>query len=483
MIRVTGSLTVPDGPNYEELGINLRGMVRALNSHIKPELASIRAAFEAFMQRVEDNLRAALAPALAAPTPPEKAGFLDKLFGKPQAATPGDPVELALTQWRQCQSGDELIDSCQIALTDIVEGIIATRGRLVPDADLIVSLAARLVRSDQGSREVGRLIEPHFQAGVDALGYRRLPPQSKPVVMNVKGASAAGKSTIRPAQRTLAEEIGTPWEDFALISPDYWRKYLLDYESLGEDYKYGAMLTGHELEIIDRKLDAYMAARHANGKTPHLLIDRFRFDSFVSEEESTLLTRFGDRAFMFFMITPPAATVDRAWSRGLTTGRYKAVDDLLYHNIEAYEGMRHLFFSWIASREREIHFEFLDNSVALGERPKTIAYGTAQKMVILDVDSMRNIARFAHVNIEATCPEDVLENPDAPGLEFLKQCVERIPQVVFADQDSRVILGGTQAGRWVAWDDRLAGLEALGHKGAASEPGGTLEAAAHLLGA
>ena len=42
---------------------------------------------------------------------------------------------------------------------------------------------------------------------------------------------------------------------------------------------------------------------------PHLLIDRFRFDSFIPDLEGKgslrLLTRFGDLVYMFFMITPP----------------------------------------------------------------------------------------------------------------------------------------------------------------------------------
>jgi hypothetical protein len=48
-----------------------------------------------------------------------------------------------------------------------------------------------------------------------------------------------------------------------------------------------------------------------------------------------LLTRFGDLVYMFFMITPPEMTVERAWLRGLKVGRYKAVEDLLAHNVEA----------------------------------------------------------------------------------------------------------------------------------------------------
>ena len=64
------------------------------------------------------------------------------------------------------------------------------------------------------------------------------------MVMNTKGASASGKSTIRPLQRRLAGDIGTSWSDFALISPDIWRKQLLDYGVLGAAYKYAGAFTG-----------------------------------------------------------------------------------------------------------------------------------------------------------------------------------------------------------------------------------------------
>ena len=156
---------------------------------------------------------------------------------------------------------------------------------------------------------------------------------------------------MRPLQRSLAKKLNLPWEEFALISPDIWRKFLLDYGSLGAAYKYAGTMTGHEVEIIDEKLDRRMATRAARGEMSHLLIDRFRFDSFepeLTEDQgsSRLLTRFGDLVYMFFMITPPEMTVERAWTRGLKVGRYKAVDDLLAHNVEAYTGMPELFFTW-----------------------------------------------------------------------------------------------------------------------------------------
>ena len=204
--------------------------------------------------------------------------------------------------------------------------------------------------------------------------------------MNTKGASAAGKSTMRPEQKMLARRIGVNWNDFALISPDIWRKQLLDYASLGPHYKYGGACTGDELRIIDQKLDRYMARKAQARGTTHLLIDRFRFDSFAPDSDeagSNLLTRFGHTVYLFFMLTPPDAIVERAWQRGLEVGRYKAVDDLLAHNIEAYTGMPELFFTWALRDDKEVHYEFLDNTVPYGERPRTAAFGWNGELNVL----------------------------------------------------------------------------------------------------
>ena len=166
---------------------------------------------------------------------------------------------------------------------------------------------------------------------------------------------------MRPLQKILAGKLNLPWVEFALISPDIWRKFLLDYAALGPAYKYAGTLTGHEVEIIDRKLDGRMANRASKGEMPHLLIDRFRFESSVpnlEEGSRRLLTRFGDLVYMFFMITPPEMTVERAGTRGLKVGRYKAVEDILAQNVEAYSGMPELFFMWALIGSKRVHYGF-----------------------------------------------------------------------------------------------------------------------------
>jgi len=300
---------------------------------------------------------------------------------------------------------------------------------------------------------------------VDGEGLVVLPWHEQPVVMNTKGPSASGKSTLRPRQKKLAADIGVDWGEFALISPDIWRKQLLDYASLGSAYKYGGAFTGDEVRIVDQKLDRYMAEKARRGQMPHLLIDRFRFDSFAPDSDeagSNLLTRFGHVVYLFFLITPPASLVERAWNRGLDVGRYKAVDDTLAHSIEAYSGMPQLFFTWVARKDKRLHFEFLDNSVNQGERPRTVAFGDNDTLNVLDIGCLLDVERYRRVDVAATSPESLYAGDASLAPEanagFLTQCVARFRVVNFADQATARIYLRMETGMPV-WADP----EALAH--------------------
>jgi hypothetical protein len=215
---------------------------------------------------------------------------------------------------------------------------------------------------------------------------------------------------------------------------------LIEYETLGADYKYGAAFTADEIQIVDHKLDRYMARKAKRGEMTHLLIDRFRFDSFAPDSDeagSNLLTRFGHSVYLFFMITPPESLVERAWKRGLEVGRYKAVDDTLGHGVEAYSGIPQLFFTWVRRADKRVHFEFLDNSVQLGERPRTVAFGSNDVLNVLDVKCMLDIERYRRVNVDATAPDHLYRDAEAlragNNAGFLRQCIDGFREVNFAD--------------------------------------------------
>jgi hypothetical protein len=473
LIQVTTSVAVPDGRDYEDLGRNFRVIATTiLNRYIASHRAQLAQIFEQLKREASAKIERELAKAFAAPKPPveaERESWLRRLFAVERPTKrPSQPMETAVerdrrivSEWRKkSETADNRLDeACFDALNRIATAVMARHGRLFGDNALLTELAVTLVCNDYGSEVISDAIDPFFQEAVSREGYRPLPRQEKPVVMNVKGASASGKSSMRPLQRILAGKLNFPWEEFALISPDIWRKFLLDYGALGPAYKYAGTLAGHEVDIIDKKLDRRMAARAARGEMSHLLIDRFRFDSFEPELEdkgsSRLLTRFGDLVYMFFMITPPEMTVERAWTRGLKVGRYKAVEDLLAHNIEAYTGMPELFFTWALIDGKRVHYEFLDNSVAEGRPPRTVAFGWNGEMTVLDIKSMLDIERFRKINIRAQTPEEVYADENlAPecNVDFLKRCARWIPIINFADYETGQVYAQLKHGKWV-WRD------------------------------
>ena len=308
LVHVTTGIAVPDGRDDEDLGKNFRGIAATiLNRFISPHREHLARVFEGLKNKssaiVERELSQALARTkTAAKLPvdqrwPFSSAKLRKPSQPPESAAERD-LRLASEWLKKAQTSDDRLEAaCFAALHKVATAVIGRHGRLLGDEALLEGLAVTLVCNDFGSEVIGEAILPFVQEAVVSEGFRFLPRQDKPVVMNVKGASASGKSSMRPLQKHLAGKLNLPWQEFALISPDIWRKFLLDYATLGAAYKYAGTLTGHEIEIIDKKLDHRMAARAARGEMPHLLIDRFRFDSFSSdpgqEDGSRLLTRFG----------------------------------------------------------------------------------------------------------------------------------------------------------------------------------------------
>ena len=475
LIRVTADLSVPDGTKIEDLGINFRRIMRTiLAGHIEPRGEAIEAVYEALRNRLRALIESELSSLFSLPvaeqtavSPAPEPGSLRAVFrSRRKKAEPSVSAEAAvrgvLAGWeRNAHSErDGLHKAAYRALCRVASALLIRHGGLWGSRELVAGIATDIACNDFGADEIGRLIGPWLVAAADSEGYTQLPRQERPFVMNTKGPSASGKSTLRPLQKKLAGDIGVNWSDFALISPDIWRKQLLDYGTLGDAYRYGGSFTAEELQIVDQKLDRYMARKAELGGMSHLLIDRFRFDSFAPDSDeagSNLLTRFGQVVYLFFMVTPPESLVERAWKRGLDVGRYKAVDDTLAHAVEAYSGMPQLFFTWVRRTDKHVHFEFLDNSVQLGERPRTIAFGSNDTLNVLDVKCLLDVERYRRVDINARGPEFLYGDPGvlAPerNTDFLRQCVERFRVIHCAMQATGRIYARLVDGKPV-WVDR-----------------------------
>ncbi len=474
IVQVTGDIVVLEGEEEELLGQNFRSIaLKILNDYLAPRMPTFRQEHQRLHDdihgRVEQILATAFAPEPAA-TDAGPRSWLSRWFGRrrpPRRQPDSRSIEerhLDLTRGikeKGLAAQDELERAIYKSSYRVLNAIGGTQGHIGVDRDLLARLITRHVCNDFGSRHLGRQIAPHVERAIDDEGYERLPLAREPILISLKGASAAGKSSLRPFLRDTLRDLGIQPDHYGTLSPDIWRRLLLDYEALGEAYKYAGRLAGKELRLIDAKLDRYIrdkAERH--NSIPHLLIDRFRFDSFAMDKVPQLLdatyAKHVTTMYFYFIVTPPEATVERGWERGLTRGRYKAVEDFLGHCIEAYDGMPRLLFKWLDSPRPHLEYHFLDNSVPKHTPPTTIAHGNRDVLHILDPMGLVNIDRYRKINTLATCPEEVYPDDEsltiARNCTFIRQCIARVPEVRFVDAATGQVYLQASAGRFSVVD-------------------------------
>jgi hypothetical protein len=118
--------------------------------------------------------------------------------------------------------------------------------------------------------------------------------------------------------------------------------------------------------------------------------------------------------------------------------------------------MPDLFFTWALREGMSVHCEFLDNGVAPGERPRTVAFGRGGELNVLDVKCMLDVERYRKIEIGATSPDAVYPGGEAmqagANARFLDECVRRLPAVNFADRETGRVYARTEGGK-LAWVD------------------------------
>ena len=477
IVQVTADVVVLEGEEEELLGQQFRSIaLKILNDYLAPHLPAFRQELDRLHDEIRDRvgriLAAAFAPEQAA-TKPETRSWLSRWFGKrPPTRSRTDPrsIEerhLDLTRGikeKGLAAEDELERAIYKSAYRVLNSIGGTQGHIGVDRDLLVSLISQHVCNDFGSRHLGRQIAPHVQRAINEEGYERLPCASEPVLISLKGASAAGKSSLRPFLKDILRDLGIQPNQYGTVSPDICRRLLLDYEALGEAYKYAGRLAGKEVKLLDAKLDRYIRDKaERDHSIPHLLIDRFRFDSFSMDKVPQLLdatyAKYINTMYFYFIVTPPEATVERGWERGLTRGRYKAVEDFLGHCVEAYDGMPKLLFKWLDSRRPRLEYHFLDNSVPKNTPPTTIAHGSREVLQILDPLGLVNIDRFRKINTLASCPAEVYPDDGSQAIArnctFIRQCLTRVPEVRFVDAATGRTYLQVSAGRFSIVDSAI----------------------------
>jgi len=480
IIRVNADILVLEGENEEDLGINFRHIANTIyDNYIVDILPEIESTYISLSENIEkivySELERLLTPKASKQT--SKGSLLSRIFKKKEAPVQTQQTieerEFALiNSLKQLQLDSETeIESVVYQSIHRVLGAISTRrGFIGNDLEYLAGLCARHACNDLGSTTIGKLVGLQVQKAIEKEGYPLIIDAEKAVLISLKGASAAGKSSLRPTLRKMMQELGIESHGYGTISPDIWRKLILDYDSLGESYKYAGRFASHEISIIDSKLDNYRRIKAEQSNTgPNLVVDRFRFDSFASEKVTRLLhktyIRYLDTVYMYFIVTPPEATVERGWARGLERGRYKSIEDFLGHCVEAYAGMSKLLFKWLFSEQPKFFFEFLDNSVPKGTYPEMIAKGTQGYMELHRPELFVNIERYQRINIMAKTPEAVYPESGVLAVEnnlgFLRQCIEKIKLLDFIDPETEKCYLSVNEGKFHIEDQSIFDTQIL----------------------
>ena len=455
IVRVGANIHIPEAEHEEDLGINFRHIANGiLDQHIAPLYDHIEHEFHSLslsVKREVDRLLSEEVMLDAKVIAPIKKSLWP--WGKKKTITPcplsSEEIQFkAINQLKKTglALADPLLKAVYKSSYQILGSVASTRGLIGNDQGFMSRIICRHVLNNYGSFVIGKLIEPAIDAAVLAHEYQLIPRVDKPIIISLKGASAAGKSTLRPLLKKTMAQRGIASSLYGIISPDIWRRQLLDYESLGPHYKYSGRFTSNEVNIIDAKLDRYIRRKGQQDQTiPNILVDRFRFDSFSTEQVQKVLhgtyAKYAHIMYMYFVITPPEATVERGWIRGQQRGRYKSVEDFLGHSVEAYQGIPKLIFKWLAHTSPRYEFSFFDNSVAEGQFPLTSVIGNQKGMQVFDPMVFVNIERYQKINIYAQSLAQVYPSSKrmaiANNMTFFNQCLKRFPKVCFSvRQDS-----------------------------------------------
>lgn len=454
IIRVTADIVVLEGSDEIELGRNFRRVSKTiLTRYIQPFMAELTQDFKQLRTQVYSRVEQVLVESLFSTPRSElprkrffsfcpRAGKRIKPQGR-ESILEREHRAISVIKEQGLDASDPLSRAIFRNLYHVLGCIAGNRGYLGPDSAFLINLTCNRICNTYGSEFIGQKIAPLIDRAIEKEGYTRITSVDTPLLISLKGASAAGKSSLRSMLRQLMSERGIQPGGYATISPDIWRRLLIDYESLGTAQKYAGRFTSHEVILIDAKLDRYIRDKADRiGALPHLLVDRFRFDSFSTEGIAKILhntyLKHVNTLEMYFIVTPPHATVERGWERGLQTGRYKAVEDFLAHSVEAYVGMPRILFKWLAYDCPLFRYRFLDNSVPKGTFPGTIAFGTQKEMNIVNCSIFIDIERYQKINTRAKRAEEVYPSGSIMSVEnnvgFLNQCVKKIPEVNFIDR-------------------------------------------------
>jgi hypothetical protein len=276
--------------------------------------------------------------------------------------------------------------------------------------EVIIWALADRIYQEQAHKEIVKLIESIVTARIDdkESGFSRLSQHkgSDRHTFMLSGAPACGKGTAAVMHEEHAKErLGIRWNDVVKINTDIHRHIVSHDVITGEDKEKSVALNGDESSYITLRAYDRMSTKINADSAPHLLIDGAN----PAIDRLNLATKNGGSLHLLIVSTPVDVSIERAYARGVSTGRYvltnymlrlhQNISEDIFSRLEQYKGLN-------------IEFAILNTDVPEGEPPIKLMDGDLKNRVVyvFDVRGMAEFCGKRNLNLKAKNKDELFDH-------------------------------------------------------------------------
>lgn len=250
----------------------------------------------------------------------------------------------------------------------------------------------------------------YIKSAIDTLLSRSevsaLPtPSSKErITFTVSGGTGSGKtSSVAVMKKIAAERYHILWQHIAKLDTNIYQSLLIDKETVSTTYF--SQLSAPEASHIHRLVYNAFLILVKIGRAPHMFIDQV----FVNDDKLDLSIFYAGRVEGMVVSTDVRQAIQRAYQRGIDTGRFEPTRTILRtHRAVAEEFPAVLSHFQSAS----IIYRIMDNNAPKGIEPSVVAiiHMKTKEIRIKSVEKLLAFIQKRHINVDAKSDEAVYED-------------------------------------------------------------------------
>jgi hypothetical protein len=276
--------------------------------------------------------------------------------------------------------------------------------------EVIIWAISDRIYQEHAHKEIVSLTESIVSARIDdeKSGFTRLSQHqgSDRHTFMLSGAPACGKGTAAVMHEEHAKELlGIAWNDVVKINTDVHRHIVSHHDITGEEKENSVALNGDESSYITLRAYDRMSAKINADSAPHLLIDGAN----PAIDRLNLATKNKGSLHLLIVSTPVNVSIERAYARGISTGRYVLTNYMLRLH---YDISQDLFTRLAEYKDSNIEFAILNNDVPEGEPPIKLMDGNLNERSVYVFDP-RGMAEFCgkrNLNLKAKNNDELFDH-------------------------------------------------------------------------